>query len=90
MCVSLTPVFLLIVTVIIEIYLQCFTESVSLREIGEPISRVELSSPNSLQFRAVEGTHLVSALTGAASELKINNRKKNSHKIHYSPLRKKT
>ena len=62
MCVSLTPVLLFIVTVIIEIYLQCFTETVSLRDIGKPTSRLEISSPNSLHSKAVKGAHLGSAL----------------------------
>ena len=62
MCVSLTPVLLFIVTVIIEIYLQCSTESVILRDLGKPTSRVEKSSPNSLHHKAVKGAHLGSAL----------------------------
>ena len=49
-------------TVIIEVYLQCFNESVSLKDIGKPISRAEISSPSFLYFMAVKGTHLGSAL----------------------------
>ena len=62
MCILLTPVLYFITTVIIEVYLQCFTESVSLRDIGKPSSRAEISSPSSLCFKAVKGTHLGSAL----------------------------
>ena len=62
MCVSLTPALLIIVTVIIEIYLQCFTKTVILRDIGKPISRLELSSPNSSHLKALKGAHLGSAL----------------------------
>ena len=55
-----------ITTVIIEMYLQCFTESVSLRDIGKPTSRAEISRPSSLYFKAVKGTHLGSALLDMA------------------------
>ena len=63
MCVYLTPVLLFIVTVIIEIYLQRFTESISLRDIGKTTSRAEIDSPGSLYPKAVKGNHLGSALT---------------------------
>ena len=86
MCVSLTPVLFHITTVIIEIYLQCFIESVSLRDIGKPTSPVEISSPNSLYLKAVEGAHNGSALTRTTSELTNSKRKKNSHKTTYSLL----
>ena len=89
MCILLTPVLYFITTVIIEVYLQCFTESVSLRGIGKPTSRAEVSSPSSLYLKAVKGAHIGSALTGANSELTNSNRKKNSHKTHYFYLRKK-
>ena len=69
--------------------LQCFTELVSLRDIGRPTSRAEMSSPNSIYLKAVKGAHLGPALTGATSELKNPYRKKNSHKTHYSLLRKR-
>ena len=69
--------------------LQCFTELVSLRDIGKSTSRAEISSPSSLYFKAVKGAHIGSALTGATSELTNSNRKKNSHKTHFSLLRKK-
>ena len=59
----LTPVSLFIITVIIEVYIQCFTESVTLRELGKPTLRAEISSPNSLYFKAVKGAHFESALT---------------------------
>ena len=89
MYVPLTPELFFITTVIIEIYLQCFTELVSLRDIGKPSSRAEICSPNSLHLKSVRGAHNWSALTGATNELTNSNRKKNSHKTHYSILRTK-
>ena len=89
MCTLFTPVLYFITTVIIYVYLQCFTESVSLRDIDMPTSRAEISSPSSLYLTAVKGAHIGSALTGATSALTNSNRKKNSHKPHYSLLRKK-
>ena len=62
MSVLLTPVLYCITTVLIEVHLQCFTESISLRDIGKPTSRAQLSSPNSLYLRAVKGAHNGSAL----------------------------
>ena len=62
MCTLLTPVLYCITTVLIEVYLQCFTESVSLRDIGKPTSRAEIGSPCSLCPKAVKGDHLESAL----------------------------
>ena len=59
-----TLVLYFITTVIIEVYLQCFTESVSLRDIGKPTSRAEISTPSTLYHKAVKRSHLVSALTG--------------------------
>ena len=53
MCIPLTPVLNLLYIVIIEVYLQCYTESVILREIGKPSSHSEISSPNSLYLKAV-------------------------------------
>ena len=64
------------------------SESVSLRDIGKPTSRAEISSSNSICLKAVKGAHPGSALTGATSELKNSNRKKSSIKTHYSLLRK--
>ena len=89
MCILLTPVLYFFTTVIVEVYLQCFTESISLRDIGKPTSRAKISSNSSLYFKAVRGTHLGSALTGATRELTNSNRKKNSHKTPFSLLRKK-
>ena len=88
MCVSLTPVLFFITTVIIEIYLQCFTDWVSLRDIDQPTSSAEVSRPSSLYLKAVKGAHIGSALTGATSELRNSNRKNNSHKTLCSLLRK--
>ena len=89
MCIPLTPVLYFLTTEIIEVYSQCFTESVSLRDIGKSTSRAEISSPSFLYFKSVKGAHIGSALTGATSELTNSNRKKNSHKTPFSLLRKK-
>ena len=62
MCVSLTLVLFFITTVITEIYIQCFTESASLRNIGKPTSRAEISSSSSLYLKAVNGAYNGSAL----------------------------
>ena len=62
MCIPLIPVLNLLYIVIIDVYLQCFTESVSLSDIGKPTSRAEISSPSSLYFRTVKVAHLGSAL----------------------------
>ena len=67
MCILLTPVLFCITTVFIELHLQCFIESVNLRDLGKPTSRAEISSPSSLYLKAVNGAHLGSALTGATS-----------------------
>ena len=53
MCTLETPVLLLKTTVIIEVIAYCFTESVSLRDIGKSTSRVEISSPSSSYLKAV-------------------------------------
>ena len=53
MCMPLTPVLYFLFTVIIEVYPQYFTEAVSLRDIGKPTSRAEISSPSSLYLKAV-------------------------------------
>ena len=89
MCILLTRVLYFNTNAIIEVYLQCFTESVSLRDIGKPTSRAEISSPSSLYLKAVKRAHIGSALTGVTNELSNSNRKKNSHKTHYSLLRRK-
>ena len=62
MCIPLTPVLYFLTTVIIENYSQCFTESVSLRDIGKSTSRAEISNPSSSCFKAVKGAHIGSAL----------------------------
>ena len=64
MCIPLTPVLTLLYIVIIEVYLQCFTESVRLRDIGKPTSREEISSPSSSYFKAVKGARHGSVLLG--------------------------
>ena len=59
MCIlnTLTPVLTTLYADIIEVFLQCFTESVSLRELGKSTSRAEISSPNSLYLKAVKSAH---------------------------------
>ena len=89
MCILRTPVLLFFTTVIIEVYLQYFTESVSHRDISTPNSLAEISSLSSVYLNAVRGAHIGSALTGATSELTNSNRKKNSYKTPFSLLRKK-
>ena len=64
----------------IEVFLQCFTESFILRDLGESTSRAKISSPNSLYLKAVRGTLIGSALTDATSNLTNSNRKNNSQK----------
>ena len=66
---------------IIEVYHQCFTESVSLSDVGTSTSRAKIGTPNSLYLKAVKAAHTGSALTGATSELTNSNRKK-THKKH--------
>ena len=58
----LIPVLTILYAIIIEVFIQRFTESVSLRELGKPTSRAEISSPNSLYLKAVKGALLGSAL----------------------------
>ena len=89
MCIPLTPVLLVLLTVINIKHLSCFTESVSLRDIGKSTSRAEISSPSSLYLKAVKGAHIGFALTGATSELTNSNCKKNSHRTPFFLLRKK-
>ena len=76
MCVSLTPVLLFIVTAILEFYLQCFTESLSLRDIGKLTSLVEISSSSALYLKAEKGVINGSALphmrTCKHTRIKIN------------------
>ena len=71
MCISLTPVLFCIITVLIEILLLCFIESVSLSELGERTSRADISSPHSFYLKALKGAHFGPALTGATSKVKI-------------------
>ena len=61
----MTPVLYYFITVIIEVHHECFKESVSFREIGEPTLRAEISSADS---------------SGATSELTNSYRKQNLHK----------
>ena len=80
MCIPLTPVLYFLTTLKIEIYSQCLTEWVSLRDIGKSTSRAEKKSLSSLYFKAVKGAHIGFALTDAASELINTNRKKTQTK----------
>ena len=72
MCIPLTPVLPLLYIVIFELYLQCFTESVSLRDISKPTSLAEIISPSSLYFKAIKGAHLESALASAIGKFSKN------------------
>ena len=81
----MTPVLYFITTVLIEVYLQGYTESIRLRDIDKPTSSAEICSPSSLYLKAVKAP----ALTGVTSELSNSNRKKNPQKTHYSLSRKK-
>ena len=62
MCIPLTPVLYFLTTKKIEVYSQCFTESVSLRDIGKSTSSAEINSPSSLYFKVVNKAHIGSAL----------------------------
>ena len=62
MCIYLTPVLYCIATVLIEVYLLCFIDLVSLRDIGKPTLRAEISSPSSSYLKAVKRAYLGSAL----------------------------
>ena len=73
MCIQLTPVLYFLTTLLIEVYSQCHTESVSLRDIVKSTSRAEISSPSSLYFKAVKG-----ALSGSAL-MYMTLRKRHSH-----------
>ena len=90
MCIPLTPVLYFLTTVIIEVYSQCFIESVCLRDIGKSTSRAAISSPSSLYFKAVKRAPIGSALTGVTSNLTNSNPKKNSNKTRFSLSRKET
>ena len=79
-CIPLTPVLTVLYIVIIEVYLQCFIESLSLRSICKPTSRSKTSRPSSLSFKAVKAAHLGSALNCATSELTNSCRKQSSRK----------
>ena len=59
---TLTRVICILYTVLIEISLQCFIGSVSLRGPVMSNSRAEISSSKPLYFKAVKGAQLGSAL----------------------------
>ena len=58
MCIPLIPVLYYITMVIIEVYLHCFIELVSLKELGKPTSSAEISISNSLCLKAVKTSAL--------------------------------
>ena len=70
MCLSLTPVLCFLTTVIMEVHLLCFIESVSLGDKGKPTSGAEIRSSSSLYFKAVKRAHLGSALIGPLQHIK--------------------
>ena len=67
----LTPLLYFLFTVIIEVYSQCFTESVSLRDIGKSTSRAEISCSSSLYFKAVKRALYGSALLLANCSISV-------------------
>ena len=52
---TLTPVISILYTVLFEVFLHCFIDSVSLRELGKSTLGTELSNPNSLYPNALTG-----------------------------------
>ena len=50
----LTPVLFLLTTVIIDVYLQGYPESVSQRDLFKSTSLAEISSSNSIPLKAVK------------------------------------
>ena len=80
MCILNTSTWVLTIlyAVTVEVFLQYFTESISLRELGKSISRLKKVSSNSSYLKALKGALISSALTGVTSELTNSNRKKNS------------
>ena len=54
MCILLTPLLYCNTTVLNEVHFQCFTELVSLRDIGKPTLRAEISNPNTSLLKAEE------------------------------------
>ena len=85
---TLTPALNMWFAVINEVFLDCFSESVSLRELGESNSCTKISSYNSLYLKAVKRALKGSALTGSTSRLSNSNRKENSHKIKFFLLQR--
>ena len=69
MCILLTPLLYCITTVLIEVYLECFTESVGMKDIGKPTSRAEIGSPSSLYLKAVKGAQNGSSLIVLATQV---------------------
>ena len=53
--ITLTPVISILCTVLMEVFLQCFTTPVSLRELDKCTSREEMTRSYSLYFTAVKG-----------------------------------
>ena len=59
----------IITTVISEVYLQCCTELVSLRDISKPTWRGEIISPSSLFFKQAPWVCLSSSATSTSVDL---------------------
>ena len=78
-CIFLTPVLYYVTTVFTEVYLLCFVEPDSLRELSKPTSRAEICRPNYLNLKVAKRDHIGSSLPSATSELTNSHRKK-SHK----------
>ena len=82
MCLPLTPVLFCVSTILIEVYPLCFIEAVRLRVVGKPTSRAELSTPNSLYFKAVKGAHFGSNLLALLYGLLNNDIVNMNYKSH--------
>ena len=63
MCVPLTSVLFIFTTVIIDVYFQCSSESVSWIDLGKSTFRSEIRIPGSIYLKAVKGAQLGSALS---------------------------
>ena len=59
---TLNPVITMLYPVINEVFFKCFSVSVSLRELGNSASRVEINISNFLYLKAVKGAHIGSYL----------------------------
>ena len=71
MCMLLTPVLNILTTVINEVYLQCFAQSVSQVDLGKSL-RAEISSSRCIIVKAVKVAQIGSALTERTSSRVIH------------------